>query len=98
MRNLATDADRIVAVGLQVIAAAFYDAATDAEVSHAVRHLRHLYENPAWVTECFVHIPEWTRTAEPRELKARRAVALGDVAGLVHAHEVERNAARARAL
>ena len=98
MGDFTADADRVLAVGAQEVARALDDAAPHAQVAHAVRHLRDLHQDAARMTEGFVHVPQRARAAETRELEARRAVPLGDVAGLVHAHEIERHAARAGTL
>ena len=43
--------------------------------------------------EGLVHVPERASATEAGELEPRRAVALGDAAGLVDPHEIERNPA-----
>ena len=93
--RLAAQAHRVVPIGQQVRARTFDDGAADAEIAHAVRHLGELHQDLARMPERFVDVPERTCAAEARELKARRAVALGDIAGPIHAHEIERNSARA---
>ena len=98
MRDLAADADRVLAVRAQVVAGTLDDAAADAEIANAVRHLGQLYQDASRLAERLVHVPQRAGAAEARELEAGRAVALGDVAGRVDAHEVERHAARAGAL
>ncbi len=98
MGNFTADADRVLAVGAQEIARALDDAAPHAQVANTVRHLRDLHQDVAWMTEGFVHVPQRARPPETGELEACRAVPLGDVAGLVHAHEIERHAARAGTL
>ena len=93
-----TPGNDVECVTAQVGAGALDDAATDAQVAGPIGHLCDLHEYPARAAEGLVDVPQRAGAPEARKLEPRVAVTLGDVAGLIDAHEIERYATLAGAL
>src|SRR5690606_15841519 len=91
--DVAPDADGVVPFGLAVAEAWLGHRAGDGEIAAAVRHLRYLRTQGAGREKGRMQRPARAGVAIARNMQARGAEALRDIAGKIAANEMERDTA-----